>query len=90
MDNEQVENRVKQLFSQHLRVGEDDYRLHARIGEDLGADSLKIVKMVIAFEEAFEIDISEEDAQDVKTIGDAVALVKQCLLAQSTLVAKDT
>jgi acyl carrier protein len=67
-----VEQKVKQIIVEQLGVDESQVDNSASFVEDLGADSLDIVELVMAFEEAFEIEIPDEDAEKIKTVKDAV------------------
>jgi acyl carrier protein len=67
-----TDTRVKKIIVEQLGVGEDDLKDAASFVDDLGADSLDVVEMVMAFEEEFSIDIPDEDAEKIKTVKDAV------------------
>lgn len=67
-----TDTRVKKIIVDQLGVGEDDLKDAASFVDDLGADSLDVVEMVMAFEEEFSIDIPDEDAEKIKTVKDAV------------------
>ena len=67
-----VEQRVKQIIVEQLGVDENQVDNTASFVDDLGADSLDIVELVMAFEEAFDIDIPDEDAEKITTVKDAV------------------
>ena len=67
-----VEQRVKQIIVEQLGVDEAAVEGNASFVDDLGADSLDIVELVMAFEEAFDIDIPDEDAEKIMTVKDAV------------------
>ncbi|MBI5286609.1 MAG: acyl carrier protein [Deltaproteobacteria bacterium] len=67
-----VENRVKKIIVDQLGVSEDEVTSQAKFVEDLGADSLDTVEMVMAFEEEFGIDIPDEDAEKIRTVQDAI------------------
>ena len=67
-----VEQRVKQIIVEQLGVDEAQVDSNASFVDDLGADSLDIVELVMAFEEAFDIDIPDEDAEKIQTVKDAV------------------
>ena len=67
-----VEERVKAIIVEQLGVEENDVIPAAKFIEDLGADSLDTVELVMAFEEAFEIEIPDEDAEKIRTVQDAV------------------
>ena len=72
-----VAAQVKQLVVEHLGVDEGKVTEHAKFVDDLGADSLDIVEFVMALEEAFGIEISDEDAEKIQTVGDAIAYVEK-------------
>jgi acyl carrier protein len=72
-----VEERLKQLVCQQLGVEEAAVVPKAKFVEDLGADSLDVVELVMAMEEAFGIDIPDEDAENIRTVEDAMNYVKR-------------
>ena len=63
---------VKRIIKEQLDVEEKDIKSEATFIEDLGADSLGLVELVLAFEEAFEIDIPDEDTEKIRTVQDAI------------------
>lgn len=67
-----IEAKVKSIIADQLGVGEDEIKPESSFIEDLGADSLDIVELVMAMEEEFEIEIPDEEAENIKTVGDAV------------------
>jgi acyl carrier protein len=67
-----VEERVKQIIVEQLGVDEGEVTPNASFVDDLGADSLDTVELVMAFEEAFEIEIPDEDAEKIRSVKDAV------------------
>jgi acyl carrier protein len=69
---EQVEQKVKQIIVEQLGVDESQVDRTASFVDDLGADSLDIVELVMAFEEAFGMEVPDEDAEKMKTVGDAI------------------
>jgi acyl carrier protein len=71
-----VEQKVKQIIVEQLGVDESQVDLQASFVEDLGADSLDIVELVMAFEENFEIDIPDEDAEKINTVKDAIDYIE--------------
>ena len=71
-----VEQRVKEIICEQLGVSEDQVTPQASFIEDLGADSLDIVELVMAFEEAFELEIPDEDAEKITTVKDAVEYIE--------------
>ncbi|HEV2615197.1 MAG TPA: acyl carrier protein [Candidatus Acidoferrales bacterium] len=70
-----VEERVKQIIVEQLGVDEGEVTPTASFVDDLGADSLDIVELVMAFEEAFGIEIPDEDAEKIATVKDAIAYI---------------
>ncbi len=71
------EDRVKEIIAKELEVEVKQLTPEAKFIEDLGADSLDIVELVMALEEEFGMDIPDEDADKLKTVGDAMAYLKQ-------------
>ncbi len=70
-----IEEKVKQIIVEQLGVDEAQVDDTASFVDDLGADSLDIVELVMAFEEGFDIDIPDEDAEKIGTVKDAVAYI---------------
>jgi acyl carrier protein len=70
------EDRVKEIIAKELEVEGQQLTPEAKFIEDLGADSLDIVELVMALEEEFGIDIPDEDADKIKTVGDAINYLK--------------
>jgi acyl carrier protein len=70
-----ADQKVKQIIVEQLGVDEGEVTASASFQDDLGADSLDIVELVMAFEEAFEIEIPDEDAEKIKTVKDAIDYV---------------
>ena len=71
-----VEERVKEIICEQLGVEEDDIDPGKKFIEDLGADSLDTVELVMAFEEEFDLEIPDEDAEKIVTVGDALQYIK--------------
>ncbi len=71
-----VEERVKKIIAEQLGVEEDEVTPEASFVEDLGADSLDTVELVMALEEEFEIEIPDEDAEKILTVGKALDYIK--------------
>jgi len=71
-----VEEKVKTIIAQSLGVEGADVKPEARFVEDLGADSLDTVELVMALEEEFNIEIPDEDAEKILTVGRAIEYVK--------------
>jgi acyl carrier protein len=76
------EDRVKEIIAKELEVETKQLTSEAKFIEDLGADSLDIVELVMALEEEFGIDIPDEDADKLKTVGDAMEYLKSHAAAQ--------
>ncbi|MEK7678959.1 MAG: acyl carrier protein [Deltaproteobacteria bacterium] len=72
-----IESRVKKIIMDQLDVTEDEVTTQASFVDDLGADSLDTVEMVMAFEEEFSIEIPDEDAEKIKTVQDAVDYIQK-------------
>lgn len=68
-------DKVKEIISQQLDVDMGLFKDESAFIEDLGADSLAIVELVLAFEEEFEIEIPDEDTEKIRTVGDAVTYI---------------
>jgi acyl carrier protein len=68
-------DKVKKIIVEQLGVDEDEVTSEASITDDLGADSLDQVELVMAFETEFNIDIPDEEAEKIKTVGDAVSRI---------------
>lgn len=74
--SESVEQRVREIIVKELGVNEEQVTLDAKFVEDLGADSLDIVELVMAFEEAFGIEVPDDDAEKLISVGDVVTYVQ--------------
>jgi acyl carrier protein len=72
-----VEDKVKQIIVEQLGVDEGEVTPNASFVDDLGADSLDTVELVMAFEEAFDIEIPDEDAEKIRTVKDAIDYIDQ-------------
>ncbi len=71
-----VEEKVKGIIVEQLGVEESEVVPEAKFVDDLGADSLDIVELVMALEEGYDIEISDEEAEKIVTVGDAIAFIK--------------
>ena len=71
-----LEERVAEIIVEQLGVSRDEVVAEASFTDDLGADSLDIVELVMAMEEAFDVEIPDEDAEKIQTIGAAIAYLK--------------
>ena len=76
MSSEEVLERVRNIIVEQLGVTENSVTMEASFIDDLGADSLDIVELVMALEEEFDIEIPDEDAEKVSTVGDVVEYIK--------------
>ena len=72
-----VEERVKQIIVEQLGVDEGEVTPTASFVDDLGADSLDIVELVMAFEEGFGIEIPDEEAEKIRTVKDAIDYIQK-------------
>ena len=72
-----VADKVKSIIVEQLGVDEDEVTPDASFVDDLGADSLDTVELVMALEEEFNLEISDEDAEKIGTVGDAVRYIEE-------------
>ena len=72
-----VADQVKKIIVEQLGVDEDEVTVDASFVDDLGADSLDTVELVMAFEEEFSIEIPDEDAEKIQTVGDAIRYIEE-------------
>jgi acyl carrier protein len=77
-------DKVKKIIVEQLGVDESEVTPEASITDDLGADSLDQVELVMAFETEFNIDIPDEEAEKIKTVGDAVKRIDETTTSSST------
>ena len=78
-----VEERVKQIIVEQLGVDEGEVTTNASFVDDLGADSLDTVELVMAFEEAFDVEIPDDDAEKIRTVQDAISYIEAHAKAKS-------
>ena len=71
-----IEQRVKEIIVEQLGVNESEVKPEAKFVDDLGADSLDLVELVMALEEEYNMEISDEDAEKIMTVGDAINFIK--------------
>lgn len=76
MSSEEVFEKVKNVIIEQLGVAENNITIEASFIDDLGADSLDIVELIMALEEEFDIEIPDSDAEKVVTVGDVVEYIK--------------
>lgn len=72
-----VEDKVKDIISEQLGVKKDEIKIESSFIDDLGADSLDTVEVVMALEEEFGIEIPDEDAEKITTVGQAVTYIDE-------------
>ena len=72
-----IESKVKSIIADQLGVGEDEIKPESSFIEDLGADSLDIVELVMAFEEEFGVEIPDDAAEKINTVGDANKYIEE-------------
>ncbi|MGE5557905.1 MAG: acyl carrier protein [Bacillota bacterium] len=71
-----VFDKVKEIITKTLSIDDEQITENASFQDDLGADSLDIVELVMALEEEFDLEIPDEDAEQIKTVGDAVKYIQ--------------
>ena len=76
-ENKELLGKVKQIISEQLGVDEDEVTTTASFVDDLGADSLDQVELVMALEEKFEIEIPDDDAEKMRTVQDAIDYIEK-------------
>ncbi len=72
----EVEAKVREIISEQLGVAPDEIKPESSFVEDLGADSLDIVELVMALEEQYGMEISDEDAEKIRTVNDVVGYIE--------------
>ena len=71
--------KIKKIIAEVLNVEEDSITMESTFGDDLGADSLDVFQIIMGVEEEFEIEIANEDAEKIVTVGDAVEQIKKVI-----------
>ena len=77
MSDTSIEEKVKDIIVEQLSVNAEQVNPEAKFIEDLGADSLDTVELVMAFEEEFSIEVPDEEAEKLQTVGDVIAYVEK-------------
>ncbi|MDR1397510.1 MAG: acyl carrier protein [Desulfarculales bacterium] len=72
-----IQGKVKKIIAEQLSVAEEDVVPEASFVDDLGADSLDLVELIMAMEETFEVSIPDEEAEKIKTVQDAIDYVSK-------------
>jgi len=75
LDAKQLEEKVIKIVAEKLNIDEKNVTLASRFQEDLGADSLDIVELLMEIEEEFGVNISDEESERLKTVGDALKFI---------------
>lgn len=73
--SQSIEDKVREIITERLSVTPEKVTTEAKFMEDLGADSLDTVELVMAFEEEFGIDVPDEDSEKLQTVGDVVSYI---------------
>lgn len=68
--------RIKEMIIEELNVPEEKVTMQARLAEDLGADSIDAVELIMNIEDEFNVQVSDEEAQNIKTVGDLVKYIE--------------
>jgi acyl carrier protein len=71
-----IQERITKIIVDRLGVDEEDVKVEASFKEDLGADSLDVVELVMELEDEFDMEISDEDAEKISTVGDVLEYIK--------------
>jgi acyl carrier protein len=71
-----VFEKIRQILCEQLDVEEDDITLESNIAEDLGADSMDVVDLIMSIEDEFEIEVPDDKVEGIKTVGDVVGYIE--------------
>jgi acyl carrier protein len=77
MSEKSIEEKVKDIIVEQLGVNPEQVTPNAKFIEDLGADSLDTVELVMAFEEEFTVDVPDEDAESLQSVGDVIKYIEE-------------
>ena len=72
-----MEERIKEIIADQLGIDVDQIKPESKFVDDLGADSLDVVELIMAFEEEFDVEIPDEDAEKIQTVGDVINYIKE-------------
>lgn len=76
MNSDEIFEKIKNIIIEQLGTEQDNIKLEASFIDDLGADSLDIVELIMALEEEFDLEIPDEEAEKIVTVGDVVEYIK--------------
>ncbi len=76
MENDEIFEKVKKIIMEQLSVAEDAVTKEASFIDDLGADSLDVVELIMALEEEFDMEIPDSDAEKISTVNDVIEYIK--------------
>lgn len=76
MEIEKIREKVIEIIAEQMSVSEEEITMETSFVDDLGADSLDIFQIISELEESFEVEFANEDAENIKTVGDAVEYIK--------------
>lgn len=79
MTEAEILKKLQEIIEEQLSVPPDQIKPEAKFQDDLGADSLDVVELVMKIEETFDIEVPDEDAEKIQTVGDAVKYIKDKL-----------
>lgn len=68
---------VKRIINEQLGINEDEISMDSNFLEDLGADSLELIDLIMALESEFDLEVPEEDIEEIETVGDVVSYIKE-------------
>ncbi len=74
---DELEGRVRKIIAEQLQIDADSMKVESSFIDDLGADSLDIVELVMAMEDAFQMDIPDEAAEKIQTVKDAIDYIRE-------------
>lgn len=74
--HKRMEERIKEIIADQLGIDVEQIKPESKFVDDLGADSLDVVELIMAFEEEFDVEIPDEDAEKIQTVGDVIEYIK--------------